>query len=460
MAIDKMIGKREAIWPSDVPRPILPYSTAIKAGGWVFISGQVATDFKTGVPAEAKVDPESPYLSNQLEREARYIMKNLAATLQAAGCNIATDVVRIYTWLKSAHPTYEEFAQGSSTTSVAVDPYARVFQEVFADPRPASTGMGVRELFVAGTHVEVDIIAMEQHPDLHRQTYDLPQDVPQPVVKYSPALRAGDWIFLAGDLATDFQGDFMSERHLGEPSGIAPEARVNPYFWYGSPIATQTDYLLQKLEKIAKSAGGSLDRCVKADVYIGHPQDLYDIDRVWKRWFPNKPPARSVIPYMGLAARGCRIEISLTLLAGDSSLRIETIETSEAPEPFGHQPQAVKAGNFLFFSTQLPVDSHGRLPAELKRHPVFPYHKQPPKLQLQYMLKNVAAICEKAGSTLENICRCQAFYDDLIHLAPTFEEWHAHFPNDPPAMTTIQIGGPLLVPGAHMLLDLIGYVPD
>lgn len=459
MATVKVKGKREAIWPSDIPRPMMPYSPAIKAGGWVFISGQLATDFVTGVPDEAKVDPESPYLSNQLELESHYAMKNLAATLKAAGCDITKDIVRIYVWLKSAHPTYEEFKQGSSTTDVAVDPYARVFHEFFNEPRPASTGMGVRNLLVAGTHVEVDMIAMEPQSGLQRRSFDLPADVPQPVVKYSPALRSGDWVFLAGDLATDFKGDFMSERHMGEPSGLAPEARVNSYFWYGSSIEAQTDYLLQKLEKIARSAGTSLDRCVKADVYIGHPQDLYGIDRVWKRWFPNHPPARVVIPYMGLAGRGCRIEVSLMLLAGDSKLTIETIETSEAPEPFGHEPQAVKAGNFLFFSTQLPVDSKGRIPAELKRHPAFPYYGQPPKLQMRYMLKNVAAICEKAGTSLKNICRRQAFHDDFTHFAQTIEEWQAHFPNDPPASTTIEVGGPLLVPGVHVLLDLIGYVP-
>src|SRR5689334_7652529 len=230
MATGNTKGKREAIWPSDAPRPILPYSPAIKAGGWVFISGQVATDFKAGVPDEAKVDSESPYLGNQLELEARYVMRNLAVTLQAAGCDLAKDVVRIYTWFKSAHPTYEEFVQGSSTTGVTVDPYARLFYEFLDEPRPASTGMGVRELLVAGTHVEVDMIAMEPQPGLQRQAFDLPVDVPQPVVKYSSALRTGDWIFLAGDLATDFKGDFMSERHLGELSAIAPEARVNPYF--------------------------------------------------------------------------------------------------------------------------------------------------------------------------------------------------------------------------------------
>ena len=43
----------EAIWPGleeGVPKPIMPYSPAIKAGGWVFIAGQLASDFKTGLP--------------------------------------------------------------------------------------------------------------------------------------------------------------------------------------------------------------------------------------------------------------------------------------------------------------------------------------------------------------------------------------------------------------------------
>jgi len=36
--------------------------------------------------------------------------------------------------------------------------------------------------------------------------------------------------------------------------------------------------------------------------------------------------------------------------------------------------------------------------------------------------------------------------------------WGAAFPKDPPASTTMKIG-PLQVPGARLLLDLIGYVP-
>jgi enamine deaminase RidA (YjgF/YER057c/UK114 family) len=183
------------------------------------------------------------------------------------------------------------------------------------------------------------------------------------------------------------------------------------------------------------------------------------MDRVWKRWFPKNPPARCVIPYMGLGTMGSRIEIALTLLAGDSKLKIETIETSDAPEPFSHEPQAVRVGNFLFLSQQMACDSRGRLAEGMLRHPNFPWYGMPGKSQMRYMLKNVAAICEAGGTKLENVVRRACFHDDGDIFAESIEEWAAHFPGVKPASTTMKIGGPLVVPGANALLDLIAWVP-
>jgi hypothetical protein len=39
------------------------------------------------------------------------------------------------------------------------------------------------------------------------------------------------------------------------------------------------------------------------------------------------------------------------------------------------------------------------------------------------------------------------------------DAWASRIPGDKPASTTLGIGGPLVVPGAHFLLDLISYVP-
>lgn len=452
-------GGRQVFWPGDVPRPLMPYSPAVKAAGWVFVAGQLATDFVTGVPSDIRTNPESPYYTDSLRVQSDFLLKNMAATLKAAGCDISRDVLRIYQWFTSPRPTPEEFAEGNTWPAISITPYLQTRNDYIEEPRPASTGMGVRELLVKDTLIEVDMIALD--PSLGETIgYPAPEGLPAPLAGYSPAVRRGDWVFLAGEIPVDWVGDFGAEAPYGDPSGLAREARVNPYFWYDSPIERQTDYTLQKLAAIAEAAGTSLERCVKATVYIGHPSDWVGMDRVWRRWFPNNPPARVVIPYMGLGGMGSRVEIALKLLAGDSDLVMETIETSDAPEPMGHEPQAVKVGNLLFFSTQLPVDSAGKLPAKVQRHPEFPYYGQTAKLQTRYMLENVSAICGAAGTTLSNICRRQAFHADLEDFAPSIEEWAAHFPTDPPASTTIKIGGPLMVPGAHLLLDLIGYVPD
>jgi enamine deaminase RidA (YjgF/YER057c/UK114 family) len=453
--------ERQAVWPGDIPKPLAPYSPGIKAGGWLFVAGQLASDFETGLAPECR--QPNPNLGDTLRIQSDYVLKNLAALHTAAGMDMSTDVVRIYQWFASPYPTMEEFHQGNTWPRISITPYLETRNLYIEEPRPASTGMGIREdgLLVRGTILEVDMISIERTEGVENQGFPAPEGVPSPLAGYSPAIRRGDWVFLAGEIPVDWQGDYLSDVHLGEPSGLAREARTNPYFWYGSEIETQTEYVLEKQAKIAQAAGSSLERCVKATVYIGTPRDFEGMDRVWRRWFPENPPARVVIPYMGLGGKGSRVEVAMKLLANDSELEIEKVETSDAPEPLGHEPQAVKAGSFLFFSTQMAFDSSGALAEETKRHPEFPWYGQPAKRQMHYMLENMAAISEAAGSSLESICKRQAFHDDFTWFAETMEgEWASHFPGDKPASTTLRIGGPLVVPGAHILLDVIGYVPE
>jgi enamine deaminase RidA (YjgF/YER057c/UK114 family) len=105
------------------------------------------------------------------------------------------------------------------------------------------------------------------------------------------------------------------------------------------------------------------------------------------------------------------------------------------------------------------LDSTGAVPKELLHHGELPYLRQPAKLQARYMLENIAAICEAAGTGLENLCRCQMFFDDLADLPASVEEWASHFPTDPPVATPVRLGGPLIVPAAHALYDAIAYIP-
>jgi enamine deaminase RidA (YjgF/YER057c/UK114 family) len=72
--------------------------------------------------------------------------------------------------------------------------------------------------------------------------------IPQPLASYTPATRAGDLVFAAGHLASDFK------------HGVAPEARLDPAFpFYGSSIKKQTRYVLENLARTFEAAGTSLN---------------------------------------------------------------------------------------------------------------------------------------------------------------------------------------------------------
>jgi enamine deaminase RidA (YjgF/YER057c/UK114 family) len=450
---------RTPIWPEGFKRPSFPYSPGVRAGGWVFASGQMATDLVGGLAPEARPNPGNPYLTDPVELQSWELMRNLSEVMKAAGCDISESSCRIQQWRTSEHPTIEEFEAGNTWTGLSVTPYYRARNSYISEPRPASTGIGVRRLLLNGGRICVDMIAM--HPDAGpgKRGVGVPEGVPSPLAGYSPAICNGDWVFLAGEVATDWAGDWMSERHMGTPSGVAPDARVVPFFWYGSPIEAQTDYTLGKLEKIAAAAGTSLDRCVKANVYIAHPNEYEGMDRVWRQWFPNDPPARVVIPYTGLGVMGARIEIDMILLANDSNLTRKAISSDAAFEPLGHEPQAIQAGDFLFFSTQLAAGPEG-VPGELIPNPDLPFFADAGQLQASRMFDSMAALCEAAGSRLENLCQVKEFYEDLSSFGAVRSEWKERFGDAPPASTSVELGAPLIAPDSKILMDVIGYAPS
>jgi 2-iminobutanoate/2-iminopropanoate deaminase len=80
---------REVVATKDAPQAIGPYSQAIKAGGFVFLSGQIAIDPGTGTVVNGDV-------AAQTER----VMENLAAVLRAAGSSLER-VVKTTVYLKS-----------------------------------------------------------------------------------------------------------------------------------------------------------------------------------------------------------------------------------------------------------------------------------------------------------------------------------------------------------------------
>src|SRR5256712_3984801 len=123
--------------------------------------------------------------------------------------------------------------------------------------------------------------------------------LPRPLANYTPAARAGNLVFAAGQLASDFN------------EGVAAEARIHPAFpYYGSAIKKQTRYVLENLAQTFKAAGTSLSHVVKAQVFHTDLANFSGFDEVWKGFFPEPPP-RTTIGTTGLLVPGTLAEIDL-----------------------------------------------------------------------------------------------------------------------------------------------------
>jgi 2-iminobutanoate/2-iminopropanoate deaminase len=123
---------REVISTKDGPQAIGPYSQAIKANGFVFVSGQVAID-----------PPTQQVISGDVATQTERVMKNLSAILKAAGSGLEK-VVRSTVFLKNM----SDFGAMNE-----------VYGKYFSSAPPARSTVEVARL-PKDLLVEIDVIAL------------------------------------------------------------------------------------------------------------------------------------------------------------------------------------------------------------------------------------------------------------------------------------------------------------
>ena len=445
----------QSIWP-DVPQPLMSYSPVLRVADWIFISGQLASDFRIGIAGEARA--AAPNVVDEQTLQARFATEKVKRAPAAAGTDMASDIVRIWQSFSYDTPTMHQFAGGNLWPGLSSGLHLHNRNDYIVGPRPASTAVSVRPLPLRGARTEVDVIATVD--DTAPQGFGAPAGIPMPIAGYPLTFRRGDWAFPAGEVPIDWIGDWSETRSMGGPGTLAKAARNNSRVWSGLPLEAQTDCTLCKLATIAEAAGSSLGRAVETDVYVSDPSNTARMDRVWKRWFPASFPARCVIPSMGLGTRGSRIEIAFMLLADDNTLTAEQIQMSDVSETLNHEPQGVEAGHPPLLSQQMVCDSRRVLAEGMIHCPELPWCDLLGQAQMRYRLKNVATTCEAAGGSLDNVLRRACFHDAGDRSAALIEEWAQRFPGIKPASTTMKTGRSAVVPGANALLDLVANVPN
>ncbi len=111
-------------------------------------------------------------------------------------------------------------------------------------------------------------------------------------VPLTPAVRAGAFVFVSGQLGLDDKGALVAE-----------------------DIATQTRQAVERIRGILAEAGVGLDAIVKVSVWITDKADFAAFNNVYRECFPNHPPARSTV-VSDLLIPGAKVEIEATAYAG------------------------------------------------------------------------------------------------------------------------------------------------
>jgi reactive intermediate/imine deaminase len=407
---------------SDNPKPLANYTEAYRVGDLVFAAGQLATDFKTGVPASARRHPEFPFYGSDIKLQTEYILKNLARTFEAAESSLDC-VVKAQVFLTDL----KDFAG-----------FDEVWKTYFKTP-PARTTVETTGLLIKDSLIEIDLIGYVPRPGLDVSV--IKSGLPAPIAHYTEAFRVGNMVFAAGQLATDFK------------TGVPASARRHPEFpFYGSDIKLQTDYILKNLATTFEAAGTSLDHVVKAQVFLTDLNDFPGFDEVWKRYF-KVPPARTTVGTSGLLIKDALIEIDVighVPTGGAGSV----VSVSDAPRPLAHYSEVHSVGDLIFAAGQFASDFKTGVPAEARRDPNFPFYGSDIKLQTRYTLNNLAKTFAAAGSSLEDVVKSQVFLTDLKDFAAFDEVWKEFF-KVPPARTTVATTG-LLVKDTLVEIDLIG----
>ncbi|MBP6313182.1 MAG: Rid family detoxifying hydrolase [Flavobacteriales bacterium] len=119
------------------------------------------------------------------------------------------------------------------------------------------------------------------------KTAILPPNAAKPIAPYTPAIAAGGFVFLSGQIALDPK---------------TGELRM-------TSIAEETEQVMENVHVLLRAAGLGFEHLVKVTIFLSSMDHYAAVNEVYARYFDAMPPAREAIAVKGLP-RNVNVEIS------------------------------------------------------------------------------------------------------------------------------------------------------
>ena len=225
------------------------------------------------------------------------------------------------------------------------------------------------------------------------------------MLPFSPAVKAGGLIYVAGTLGTDAKGALAK-----------------------GDIKAQTKQTLDNIGATLKAGGSSIANATSVLIYLRNAADFAAMNEVYATYWPKDPPARAtVVVPQPLANADGLIEISMIAVPnGGERVVVHPSDWIKSPSPYSY---GIKSGNTLFLAGL--VSRNGKDNTNVKGDVTA---------QTKTVLDNGAAILKEAGMSFADVVSARVFLTDDTTFQAMNTVYRTYFPSMPPARATVKAG--------------------
>ena len=222
---------------------------------------------------------------------------------------------------------------------------------------------------------------------------------------FSPAVKAGGMIYVAGTVATDAQGQIIK-----------------------GDIKAQTRQVLDNITAVLKASGSSLANVASVMVYVRSAGDFAAMNEVYRTYWPKDPPTRTtVVVTAPFALPDALVEMSMVAVPdGGERVVVHPGDWIQSPNPYSY---GIRSGNTLFLS--------GLISRNGKDNTVV---KGDITTQTKTVLDNGGAILKAAGMGYGDVVSARVFITDTTGFQDMNGAYRTYFPAAPPARATVKAG--------------------
>jgi enamine deaminase RidA (YjgF/YER057c/UK114 family) len=227
-----------------------------------------------------------------------------------------------------------------------------------------------------------------------------------PNLPFSPAVKAGDFIYVAGTLGTNASGALAK-----------------------GDIKAQTRQTLDNITATLKAGNANIANAASVLIYLRSAADFAAMNEVYASYFPKDPPARTtVVVPQPLANADGLVEISMVVVPNGGERKVvHPSDWIKSPNPYSY---GIKSGNTLFLSGL--VSRNGKDNSNVKGDVAA---------QTKVVMGNGAAILKEAGMSFDDVVSARIYLTDDTTFQAMNAAYRPYFAGGaPPARATVKTG--------------------